>query len=420
LKLKINKPYGKMLVAGSLALLTVILFQNCQQGRINRGTLLNSSQGVSVTPGSPNTPVPPLPVPDPSANLKLFNLNANTALDLGQFHCDQPTDGGSCYAGTDYSRLTYDSQTHQVFSWGGGHGIEVHTDVQALSLETLAWAAHTPSTLCADMTTENIVPETASWRTTGQPFARHTWDMGVMLELNGARKYMLLSSGGIGNNQAEGCNVSGVAKFPAATITAKIMIYDVTTGKWSFSKQKPDALWYYASAAEYDPVSKMIVVVNGEGGSIYDPVKDEVIAHFPSAGALPGYSNNLVYYPPNQKMYYVQRGATTNVTEIELIRNNWSATTPKTVSTNGPSSEESGWAYDNRSQVIGGGVLDGKISIYNPMSNSWSVETMTLQTDYGTTVIGSMPGSSHALDFDSNEGVFIFLAGGHTWAYRYR
>jgi hypothetical protein len=164
----------------------------------------------------------------------------------------------------------------------------------------------------------------------------------------------------------------------------------------------------------------MIIVVNGEGGSVYNPETDEVIATFGNGNALPGYSNNLVYYPPNQKMYYIQRGMTTNVTEIELNRTNWSATTPKMVSTSGPASEESGWAYDNRNQVIGGGVLDGKISIYDPMTNTWSVQTMTMQSDHGATSIGSMPSSSHALDFDSNEGVFIFFAGGRTWAYRYK
>ncbi|MBC7467450.1 MAG: hypothetical protein H7256_15785 [Bdellovibrio sp.] len=414
-----HKLYFKMTATVLLFITAIPFFQNCQGSHITTGAILNSTEGSSRSPAGPS-PALPLPMPDPTANLKLFNLVPNTAFDLGSFSCNQPSDGGVCNAGTDYSRLTYDSQTHQVLSWGGGHGTTVHTDVQSFNFSSLKWSAHTPSTLCADMTTANIVPETASWRTTGQPFARHTWDMGVMADINGARKYIILTSGGIGNSAAEGCNVAGNAAFPLGTISAKIMLYDVATGKWSYSKQDPGNLWYYASAAEYDPISKMIIVVNGEGGSVYDPVTDEVVARFGNGGALPGYSNNLVYYPPNQKMYYIQRGAQTFVSEIELNRTNWAATTPKMISTNGPPSEESGWAYDNRSQVIGGGVLDGKISVYNPPTNTWSVEAMKIQTDYGTTAIGSMPSSSHALDFDTNEGVFIFFAGGRTWAYRYK
>jgi hypothetical protein len=404
------------------ALSTILLYQNCSSDQFVPAQLvsLNSGQGATGNPTNPGAAPLPLPIPDQNSNLKLINLPANTALDLGPFQCDQPTDNGVCYASTDYSRITYDSATHQVLSWGGGHGTTVHTDVQALNLGTLKWAAQTPSTLCSMMTTAEIDATNATWKSTGQPFARHTWDMGTMAEVNGVRKYVLLSSGGIGRNSAESCNVAGTALYPPANISPKINFYDVTTGKWTFSKLDPDSLWYYASSAEYDPVSKMIIVVIGEGGSVYDPGADKVVAHFPANGAFPGYSNNLVYFPPTDKMYYMQRGAQTAVTEVPLNRTDWSLTASKVVNTSGPGSEETGWAYDSRSKVIGGGVQDGKMQIYDPRTNTWSTETMKIQSDYGSTAIGTMPSSSHALDFDSNEGVFIFFAGGHTWAYRYR
>ena len=40
-----------------------------------------------------------------------------------------------------------------------------------------------------------------------------------------------------------------------------------------------------------------------------------------------GYSNNLVYFPPNQKMYLMARGTPTTVFEVTLDRSDWRAST---------------------------------------------------------------------------------------------
>ncbi len=276
----------------------IVLFQNCA-GKFEAAELasFNSELGSTADPLTPATqihdPLPP-PIPDLNSNLKLIDIPANTALDLGLFQCSEPSDATSCKPGTDYSRITYDSSTHQVFSWGG-----------------------------------------------------------VM--------------------------------YQPANILPKIGLYDVATGKWGYSKIVPSYLmWYYASAAEYDPISKMIIIVNGTNGSVYDPATDEVIATFPTGlSVFPGDSNNLIYFPPTDKMYYVQLGSFTGITEVTLDRTNWSKTSGKVVNTSGPTTKESGWAYDSRNHVIGGGVANGKIHIYDPIKNTWVTETMKIQSDLG-------------------------------------
>lgn len=419
----------KLLITFCSLILLVIFFQNCAAPHI-----LISGSSQSLVDGATNVPPvdgalpsliirhPPDPT-DPNANPKLLAIPPNTALDLGPYKCDQPTDG-TCAAGTDYSRFTYDSVKHQILFFGGGHGLALHTDVQVFDFGKLKWSAQTPSTLCSEMSASNINPDSASWISSGQPWARHTWDMGVMAMVNGVRKYIILTSGGVGSKSAESCiqtseNTGGAVAYPPGNAKSKINIYDSSTGTWSFGKNSPDALWYYASSAETDPVTNKIIVVIGDGGSVYDPDTDTVIAHFPTNNAFPGYSNNLVYFPPNQKMYYVMRG-TTSITEITLDRNDWSKTKPVMVNTSGPETEESGWAYDSVNQVIGGGVKDGNIYLYEPITNTWTTKAMLVQSDFGMTSVGSMPSSSHVLDFDSKDGVFIFIANGHTWAYRYR
>ena len=417
----------KVVISLCSLIIVAVIFQNCSATHLSVGRSISGlSDTSSSTPtvGGPGLIVrnPPDPT-DPNTNPKLLAIPPNTALDLGPYTCNQPADGG-CSPGTDYSRITYDSVKHQILFFGGGHGLALHTDVQVFDFGKLKWSAQTPSTLCSEMTATNINPDNASWISSGQPWARHTWDMGAMAYVNGVRKYLILTSGGVGGTAAESCiqtseNVRGAVQYPPGNAKSKINIYDSATGTWTFGKTPPDTLWYYASSAETDPVTNKIIVINGEGGSVYDPNTDNVIGHFPTNGALNGYSNNLIYFPPTQKMYYVMRG-TTSISELTLDRNDWSKTNPVSVNTSGPPTEESGWAYDSVSQVIGGGVTDGKIHFYDPATNTWTTNTMLVQSDFGMTTVGSIPSSSHALDFDSKDGVYIFIANGHTWAYRYR
>ena len=49
-------------------------------------------------------------------------LPANTALDLGEYQCDQPVDDSYyCESITDYSGFVYDKAHHRFVMFGGGH-----------------------------------------------------------------------------------------------------------------------------------------------------------------------------------------------------------------------------------------------------------------------------------------------------------
>ena len=134
-----------------------------------------------------------------------------------------------------------------------------------------------------------------------------------------------------------------------------------------------------------------------------------------------GYANNLVYFPPNQRMYYIQRGSPTRVWEVVLDRANWSASTVTELTTTGDvfDSDESGFAYDSWNHVIGGGVSSGVFRAFDPVTRRWSSAVMQVQGAGGP--VGTQ--AFHTLDFDPVDGVFLFLTGyndgSRMWAYRY-
>jgi hypothetical protein len=101
--------------------------------------------------------------------------------------------------------------------------------------------------------------------------------------------------------------------------------YDIGKSTWSYGKKYMDDLFYYADSAEADPVSGKIVVLGGEGLQLFDPVTEstQVLAGPP---ANLGYSNNLVYFPPNDRFYYIARGNPTTVFEVVVDRSNAGAT----------------------------------------------------------------------------------------------
>jgi hypothetical protein len=134
-----------------------------------------------------------------------------------------------------------------------------------------------------------------------------------------------------------------------------------------------------------------------------------------------GYANNLVYFPPNQRMYFIARGAPTRVWEVTLDRANWAASTVLEMATTGTGfdSEESGFAYDSWNHVIGGGVAGGVFQAFDPATARWTSAVMQVQG--GGPAIGAQ--AFHALEFDPVDGVFVFLtgydSGSRMWAYRY-
>ena len=132
-----------------------------------------------------------------------------------------------------------------------------------------------------------------------------------------------------------------------------------------------------------------------------------------------GYANNLVYFPPNDKFYYFSR-STGSVWEVTLSRSAdkvVNASIQEVGNGTGPKLPETGFAYDARNQVIGGGVYNNQFNVFNPITKTWT--TTTIQVEGGGSV-GTQ--AFHALDYDPVANVYIFISnaasGFRVWAYR--
>lgn len=344
-----------------------------------------------------------------ATNPILTGIPANTARDLGAYTSD-PLCGVPIQV-TDYSRFTYDSWRHQLLLFGGGHASTPRTDVDVFDFATLQWSSAYPPTPVSALTFANYDPVLVRWISSGHPLARHTYDQLVFAPSTGQLVMLARGHGGAYCTGDWGWEWGRVAHYDPAART------------WSWSQTADN--FYDGSdpypAAEYDPVSGQIVVVARSGLWTYDPVsrvKTQRLAYSKDMG----YANNLVHFPPNQKMYYIARGAPTRVWEVTLDRANWAASTVVELAPSGIvfDSQESGWAYDSWTRVIGGGVRNGIFYAFDPLAAAWSSAVMQIQGTGGP--IGDL--ASHTLDFDPVDGVFLFLtdydSGSRTWAYRYR
>jgi len=344
-------------------------------------------------------------------NPVLTDIPANTALDLGEYLCD-PIEGewlGLCQRVTDYSGFVYDKHRHRMLLFGGGHSTTMRDDIDVFDFGSLTWNSLYEPTPCDEMIQANFDGSRAMWLTTGHASARHTYDLMVVTEQTG--DFVLMRGGG---NAGAAC-----ARFNQ--LGGEVAHYDFNRGEWIFSGQR--YLWERFASAEVDPVSGIVVIRSNEGLYTYDPVSQAALEVDPANRNM-GIANNLVYFPPNDKMYLIQRGAGTPVWEITLDRGNWANTTTELVTGVAgdiPDSQESGWAYDSVSEVIGGGVKDGVFYAFDPITKKWESAVMEADSSAGLDV-GTV--AFHALDFDPINGVFLFITNGssgrRTWAYRYR
>lgn len=352
-------------------------------------------------------------VPRAGPNPKLATLADNTAVDLGRYACNQPPDDPTgCDTITDYSRLVYDRFNHQLLMFGGGHAATHRTDVDVFDLETLGWASAYPSTPCSAMRVANVGPR-AEWRSTGHPIARHTYDMLVMAE-NVKRLLLLGSTTGIGI-----CLEPAEGERDPYMIPGRIGVYDPAQKSWSYSSAATGG-WMTYAAAEYDPPSGQVVILDYHSLWTYDPVKQAAILQQSFRREDLGYAKNMVYFPPNQRMYYIADGK--DVFEVALNRRYFSWSTVNRVGNikgDIPKLPETGFAYDSVNRVIGGGIVNGVFHAYDPATRTWTART--IQVAGTERAVGSV--AFHALDYDPVNNVFFFISddesGRRTWAYRY-
>lgn len=351
----------------------------------------------------------------PAQNARLTAIPPNTAIDLGRYSCANPAGaGGNCEAITDYSGMVYDHHHHQLLMFGGGHAQTTGTlrsDVSVFDFTTLTWkSAYTP-TPCSDMNAGNIDKTNGAWLSSGQPMARHTYDMLVMLD--DPPQMLMATSGALG---PEVC--SGVAPPAGFGLSTRMTGYDPTSKKWSFRNTNPGE-WDSFSAAEYDPISKATIIVGSNGLWAYDAKSDSFFGRQFLPAEL-GYANNMVYAPETDRMYYFARGAKTRVYELALDRAAWKTSTlTELVGSEGPASPETGYAHDTVNHLIGGAVVDGKFSAFDPKTKSWS--TVVMNTEPAGAKIGTM--AFHEIAFDPIDGVYVFVtdyaSGYRVWAYRH-
>jgi len=347
-------------------------------------------------------------------NPRLAAIPANTALDLGRYECNQPTDNpDDCGLITDYSKFVYDAAGHQFLMFGGGHAVTHRTDVDAFDLQSLKWKSAYPSTPCAQMRLGNIDPVKAAWRSTGHPIARHTYDMVVMADK--PPRLLLLNGAGGGGRCVELPSRPGPDPY---SIEGRIAAYDPTTRTWTYSAASAGG-WQPHAAAEWDPVSRRVIVLDQYALWTYDPDSQKKMKYERLTAAL-GYAKNLVYFPPTDRMYYFADGDA--VFEVALARSDFSRSTLTRVtgiSGDIPELVETGFAYDPLHQAIGGAIRNGVFYGYFPLTKKWVSRRIKL----------APPGSRvtnvafHALDYDPVNHLFFFitdpLAGQRTWAFRF-
>jgi hypothetical protein len=274
------------------------------------------------------------------------------------------------------------------------------------------------------MTAANFNAANGSWRSgpVSGPYpraaARHTTDQLTILG-----DELIVLAGVEGNGRC-----SNFAKYTSYEFTShpRASHYNFATKTWEFHAAEGGREW---PGTAYDPISKSIVLVSSVGLEIYNPVtrtktravdlsrvtavKDE--RGNPIQNPL-RYNNTLVYFPPNEKLYYFESLGRT-VYEIALNRNEPARSTITRLNTTGtaPPTKVIGYAYEPVKNRILGGPVENRFYAFDPLSKSWTVHA----------VQGGAPGTVafHTIDYDPVNNVFIFVSdesgGRRTWAYRY-
>ena len=343
-------------------------------------------------------------------NPPLAGIPPGTALDLGRLECENLKGMRPCQSITDYSGFVYDRHGHRMVMFGGGHAASFSDAIWALDLdaEKPSWKPLYESTPCAEMTEQNFDAATGSWRSTGHPFSRHTYDLLVVPD---DRNELVLFDGDHG---IDGDCVRWVpANLPSV---GKVAVYDFAARRWELTEVPGKG---YPFAAEFDPVSKQTLFV-GRGGVIRFDHATRAYTRLAPAFGSNGYANHLVYFPPNDRFYYFDRGEPTRVWEVALERPRLaSARVTEVPAANAPASRETGYAYDPGHRVIGGNVRGSAFHTFDPIARSWASHPIEIpgkpDADVGTLTYP-------AIDFDPVNGVFVLIADGRggrrTWAYR--
>lgn len=311
---------------------------------------------------------------------------------------------------TDYSGIKYDPIGNRMCFFGGGHGPSQETDIRVLDMQTLEWSSLYPSTPRSDMTAANGDSDYGRWKSTNQPYARHTYNMTGVFE---RRFYMFAWYG-------QPDHLPG----PLPPYGGRVCWYDFDARRWSYSRYaSSETPWDYYAAAVLDPVSKHFLIAGYAREAspgfiwIYDPTTDD---HFKGPAFPPevGYAHALVYFPPDDRFYALQSDG--RVWKIALDRRNLALSTIVAVNVGGsppPRSARCAFAFDSVNRRIGGNISEGIYYAFDPATQLWS--TRAIRVESGSTGIPDQV--FHCLAFDPASGCFACLSPSGTattWIYR--
>jgi hypothetical protein len=274
--------------------------------------------------------------------------------------------------------------------FGGGHAATAEDVVLRFPIAELDWSADYRATPYGAMQEKGgdgkprYLTAGKFWQVPGEnpplrPVARHSYSGFVW---STAINRMILP-----------CGNNGVSYgFTNDTLGGNVAEYDPVTRQWEDTGVP-------GSRAELafceDPVTQNILAMDNTGLHVYDP---RARRWRPGAGAAaPGmsYAENLVYFPPNDRFYYIGRtfdpviGAP-HIWEFALDRATFhpvyttsSAGRAAAMTTNWRphpnTSGETGYAYDSANQLIVGGMQAGLMLAFRPVSDGvgqWLQQTV--------------------------------------------
>ena len=353
---------------------------------------------VLTVPAQGTSAQAPAPAPPPASALS--TLPSGCVRNLGPFVPKATWE----MARTEYSCIRYEPTTRKMLLHGGPHNGACHDDLRAFSLDTLTWSSLTGIT--QDTSAANIDVAQSRYISTNQPEPVHTFNMSVCTR----GRYYKMSNGG------------------AAGATNNLCVFDTATGEWTWPGVRQP--WYYASGAALDPKTGKIVCIGGDGSGSnwlylhqFDPATgtvERIGVGLPQPAMMV-----TTTYDPVRDVFVSISGypsATYVVQETTLDRarlaNSKSVLVPTTGQQPGNSHDgmqPEAWALNSRNNTLGGCVIAGKFSTYDPASKVWSVQQMKFEDGNPAKIQQSF----YCIDFDPKSGCFIFLARDfNTYAYR--
>lgn len=332
------------------------------------------------------------------------DLAPGSARTLGAYLCDGPEGDLLCRTITDFSGFVLDGNNRKLLLFGGGAGATFRDDIDAFDLDRLVWESLYQPTSCEAMQLENLDADAGRWISSGHPYARHTFDLTTFIP----KTNEFLLAAGSGAASYPSCE-AGPATYP----NGRFGHFDMQQGSWQFGAKMDPRSWPTSGSCEYDPVSGTVILADAGVFSGYDPVSRQITQYRTFPG-LQSYDGHLVYFPPNGKMYYFQRGNAASrgevrVFEITLDRDNFADSRFELLTdiSGAPPrvTKSTGYAYDWEHQLIGGALTEGVFYAFDPVTRTW------LHQDIPPDALGLIPNNLlfHHIDYDPAEKVFILM-----------